>query len=91
MNKIYVIAGTSSQAFEWMRNHAMKRFDSGDTSVSLTDYVIINSEDQMRGLREVHGFFVGTYRGRKDLQEIVHRIRLINNIPSGVQILPCEI
>jgi hypothetical protein len=91
MNKIYVIAGTHSQATDWMKNHAWKRFDSGDTSVSLSDYVCINGEEQLYGLREVHGFFVGTYRGRKDLREIVHRIRLINNIPSGVQILPCEI
>ena len=91
MNKIYIIAGTHSQANNWMKDHAMRRLASGDTSVTLSDYVYIHSEEQMLGLREVHGFFVGTYRERKDLREIVQRIRLINNIPAGVQILPCEI
>ena len=91
MNKIYVIAGTYRQATDWMKNHASKRFASGDTSVSLSDYVYVRGDEQLCGLREVHGFFVGTYRERKDLRLIVQRIRLINNIPSGVQILPCEI
>lgn len=74
-----------------MKQHAMKRFAAGDTSVSLSDYVYVSDEDKLRGMQEVHGYFIGTYRQRPDLRIIVQRIRLINNIPDGVQILPCEI
>jgi hypothetical protein len=74
--KIYVVGGTHIQAMDWIKNHAGKRFASGDTSVSLSDYIIIDSVNSLRGKRNVHGFFVGDWRKRPDILELIEALIL---------------
>lgn len=68
--KKLVIAGNSQQATDWMKQDASKRFAAGDTSVSLSDYIIVSSVDKIRGISNPHGVFVGTWIERSDLESI---------------------
>lgn len=74
--KKLVIAGNTQQATDWMKQDAFKRFNSGDTSVSLSDYIIVSRFDFIRGIRNPHGVFVGTWIERTDLEPIF--IHLLN-------------
>lgn len=71
MNKIYVIAGNEKEAKEWVLADSFRRFGAGDTSASLSDYVTIKDATQLIGLKEPHGVFIGTFRKRSDVKDII--------------------
>lgn len=65
--KKYVVAGT----WEQYRNHmAEKRYDP-------KEYVYVSSPDQLLGLAEIDGFYIGTYEQRPDIKEIKQIISMI--------------
>jgi hypothetical protein len=70
-SKIYIIAGNNQQANDWMKSNANKRWESGDTSVSLSDYIIVSSIDSLRGIRNPSGVFIGTWRERPDIKMLL--------------------
>jgi hypothetical protein len=71
MSKKFVIAGNHEQAKHWINNHLKKRQAAGETTLSSSEYVIVHGSDVLRGRGEVHGVFVGTWRDRMDIEEIV--------------------
>lgn len=71
MSKKFVIAGNHEQAKHWINNHLKKRQAAGETTLSSSEYVIVHGSDVLRGRGEVHGVFIGTWRERKDIEEIV--------------------
>jgi hypothetical protein len=68
-----------------------ERYATDPTKLTTRDFAYVHDHEVLRGRSEVHGVFIGSFRNRKDLEEIVFMIRIINKIPQGVQILPCEI
>jgi hypothetical protein len=71
MNKIFVIAGDNRQAAYWIDQDMMKRAAAGEIP-RRTDYCYVSGEDKLRGYRNPHGVFVGTWRNRHDIIEIVN-------------------
>ena len=69
--KTFVIAGTAEQAKVWINNHLKKRQLAGETTISLSEYVVVHGSDVLRGRGEVHGVFIGTWRERGDIEEII--------------------
>lgn len=69
--KIYVVAGNHEQAKFWINEHIKKRQLAGETTLSLSEYVVVSSVINVRGVLNPHGYFVGTWKERKDLQEIL--------------------
>ena len=85
--RYFVIAGNHHE----YQHYIHKKIAADPTKLTTRDFQYVYGEDVLRGRSEVHGVFIGSFRKRKDLQEIVFMIRMINKIPQGVQILPCEI
>ena len=83
--KKHIIAGTSQQAQEWLRTNFQERIATGDKSVSLNDYSIVFDAQMLRGLQDVHGVFIGTWRDRKDIVEILDVLAL--SVPTNPTIL----
>jgi len=88
MNKIYVVAGNYDQYRMYVRRKIQELYNQGNTSISMSDFVHVHNADSLRGLQNIHGFFVGTYRERSDLQEIIQTLRIINNIPPEEHVIP---
>ena len=89
--KIFIIAGTYDQYRSWIKD--MRNIDriyqaDPSRSISLSNFVYVSGPDQFRGHNEVHGYFVGTYRDRPDIRDIVREIRRINQIPHSNQVIP---
>jgi hypothetical protein len=82
-NKIYVITGNKAQYEEYIRKDTRKRWNNGDTSASYSDYVYVADTHTLRGLRDIHGVFVGNYRQRTDLNEIIFMLDVVNEKPYG--------
>jgi hypothetical protein len=74
MNKIYVIAGTASQATDWVKSNLQKRILNGETPIGMSEYAYVTGVDTLRGIRDPHGVFVGAWRDRKDILEIVQTL-----------------
>jgi len=86
-SKLFIVTGTRQEFEFFIRKKADDLVKDG-YSISLSDFVCVTSPLTLQGHRNVHGWFYGSYRQRKDLREIVMQIRLTNNIPSGEAILP---
>ena len=73
-DKIFVIPGTWREGALYAREQCNKRYAAGDTSASLSDYVVVDygRVEKLMGVRDPHGVFIGTWRERKDLHEICH-------------------
>jgi hypothetical protein len=76
--KQYVVCGDSRQYFDYLRRN----------NKDPRTHVYLHDAQQLLGLSEVHGVFVGSYRERPDIEEIIRAIRWINRIPSGQYIIP---
>lgn len=71
MSKIFVIAGDNRQAAYWIDQDMMKRAAAGEIP-RRTDYCYVSGEQSLRGYRNPHGVFIGTWRDRSDIIEIVN-------------------
>jgi hypothetical protein len=73
--KKLVIAGTYDQAQLWIHNDLTKRSAAGETTtLSSSEYTIVHNPDQLRGMLDPHGVFVGRWRERKDIFEILNML-----------------
>jgi len=72
--KTIVIAGNYNQGLNWAESDCKKRWANGNTSISLSEYIIVSNANQLRGIQDPHGVFVGTWREREDIEEIVETL-----------------
>ena len=68
--KTFVIAGNRAEADDWIKKDLKKRHAQGYTTLSWSDYVVVRDSTTLRGLRDPHGVFIGTWRERKDMEDI---------------------
>ena len=83
--KTLVIAGNANEAKYWIIQDLGKKFPN--TSQSMSDYSIVHNQDQLRGMRDPKGIFVGTWRERKDIFEILNMLLVNMTIPSKHKII----
>jgi hypothetical protein len=76
MSKIFVIAGSHHQAKEWIKQDIEKRINAGQTSLTLSHYVYVSSAADLRGYSDPHGVFIGTWKDRPDILEIVETLMI---------------
>jgi hypothetical protein len=84
--KTLVIAGNTAEANYWIIQDLGKKYPS-NTSLSMSDYIIGHSADQLRGWRDPKGIFIGTWRNRKDILEILSMLLVNMTIPSKHKII----
>ncbi len=76
-DKIFIVSGTYEQYKQWVRKN-IDRYYAKNTSISLSHFVYVSSPDILRGHSEVHGYYVGSYKNRKDIEQIREMIRIVN-------------
>jgi hypothetical protein len=80
--KTLVIAGTIHEANYWIiQDYPF------NTSLSMSDYSIVHNADQLRGMRDPKGVFVGTWKQRKDIFEILNMLLVNMTEPSKHKII----
>ena len=79
MTKIFVIAGNFEQANDWMKKDIKRRWEAGETSITLSHYIYVDSITRVKGHSNPHGVFVGSWRERKDLRDIIVNLHLCSN------------
>ncbi len=71
--KFYVIAGTRNEFENFCRIKCNDLAKNGKT-VSLSNFIQIVSPEQLRGLSSPHGWFIGSWRTRHNIKEIVQAL-----------------
>ena len=81
MNMIYVIAGNQQQFVDYVQRNIEWRHHCGEFSASTTDYVYVADTRSLMGIKEPHGVFIGTFKEREDISEIL--TQLLTTYESG--------
>jgi hypothetical protein len=84
--KTLVVAGTHHEANYWIIQDLGKKYPF-NLSLSMSDYIIVHSPDQLRGKRDPSGIFIGTWRERKDIFEILNMLLVNMTEPSKHKII----
>ncbi len=79
MSKYFVIAGNRNEYMNFIVPMSEKLWKEGQTSISFSHFVYVDSIDRIRGVRDIHGWFVGSWRERKDILEILQYMMVINH------------
>lgn len=85
--KRLVIGGNSQEARTWILSDLERRQEAGETTLSLSEYTILHRADQLRGLRNPNGIFIGTWSERKDLAEVIDGLAIIMTEPTKYNII----
>ena len=87
--KKLIIAGSYEQAQLWIKNDLAKRNAAGEpiSTIPKSDYMVVHNEDQLRGMRDPNGIFVGSWRERKDIFEILNMLLVNMTEPSKHKII----
>ena len=80
MSKTFVIAGNRQQADHWIKGNLEKRLQSGITTLSMSDYVVVTDANRLRGISNPHGVFVGTWKDRVDIKDIVETLMIQSTV-----------
>ena len=67
-DRIYIVSGT----YEEYKNWVSKNIDQDNS-------VFVSNADMLRGHREVHGYYTGSYKNRPDIEQIRENIRIANS------------
>lgn len=86
MNKIFIIAGTAHEANRWIRDECDKRFNAGDTNVTLSEYIYVSNADRLKGYTNPHGRLVGNWRGRPDILDILQTL-IARTQPANITLI----
>lgn len=78
----YVIAGNRAQFDNFIRRKADELWRAGNKSISLSDFVYVSDESKVRGLSNPKGFFIGTWKLRPDIKEIM--INLAGSVSNDI-------
>jgi hypothetical protein len=77
MNKKYIVAGTQMEFRVWVANRVKH-----DVMHIESDFVYVSHVNILRGLPDIEGYFIGTYKQRPDIAEIEQQIHIIKAIKS---------
>jgi len=80
MSKIFVIAGNAQQAEQWIKGNLEKRKNDGVTTLSWSDYVVVSGANKLSGWSDPHGVFIGTWRERKDMEDIFQSLLISHRV-----------
>ena len=76
--KLYIVAGNIREYAYWLNTNWDRIQQMGITRRQ--DVIFVSGPDTFRGCANVHGFFIGSFRNRQDIQQICDMICICNNL-----------
>lgn len=83
MEKLFIIAGNYDQFRAWRSNHINL---IGETLILKQNLIYVHDVHNLRGYREPHGLFIGTWYQRADIESIILQLQVAGSItPARAQ------
>lgn len=79
---IFVIAGNQEQAYQYINRKIEERVKNGEEVSKINDYKYVYDVTTLRGIHNPRGVFIGTWKKRKDIFDIVSTLRQNCNPPN---------
>ncbi len=83
--KVYVVAGNHNEAYEYINRKIEERISNGETVNKIGDYVYLDNVIRLRGVSNPHGVFVGSWKQRPDILEIVFELIMHSTDPTRLR------
>ena len=86
MDKIFVIAGNNAQFEEYKRRKIEEMLAKGYVDYvdfRYDDIVYVSSANVLAGVSNPHGVFIGSWRERKDIHEILDRLMICSHMNNA--------
>lgn len=77
-NALFIIAGNRKEYQQWVR----KQIENRSTLCSKT-MIYVDGPQTFLGWRDINGYFVGSYRDREDIEDILIRLDATNGKTVG--------
>jgi hypothetical protein len=75
--KYYVIAGHVSEYTAFAKRKSQEMWDAGNTNITMSHFVYVSDYKILMGLRHPTGFFVGSWKNRPDIGDILAMLKVI--------------
>lgn len=73
--KYFVVAGNKEQYLTFIKKKCEELYNLGD-EVSLSHFIYVNDINTLKGHTNPIGWFIGNWRERKDINEIIFQLML---------------
>ncbi len=73
---IYVVAGNHEEAYQYINRKLEERIRNGEPVSKVDDYSYVRDAMMLRGISNPRGVFIGSWRQRKDIRDIVEQLML---------------
>lgn len=83
MGKIFVIAGNKAQFEDYMRRRIEEMKANGYVDFRYASIVYVSSANVLAGVSNPHGVFIGSWRERKDIHEILDRLMICSHMNNA--------
>lgn len=80
--KIYVIAGNTQEFLHYRADKWTSLKDTVD-GININDFVNVSSCNVLRGVTNPHGVFIGSWRNRLDINEVLNTLSLFSHAPNA--------
>ena len=87
--KYFVVCGNVNEFNQFIRDKSLELLGQGDTSISLSHFVYLDSAEKLRGVSNPTGWFYGTWKNNPNIEDIMialassltgTRLRIIQNL-----------
>jgi hypothetical protein len=78
IDRYFIVAGNHAEYKNWFWKNRSRFPDN-----NISDFIYVQSSIVLRGYANPHGFFIGTFRYRADLHEIVQTIIMCSHNMSN--------
>ena len=85
VEEIFVITSTFSQ-FAWFKKCLEEKMYREGLEWNSTNIIYVRDSLYLRGLRNIHGYKVGTWYERKDISEMELQLELIDSADNFIEI-----
>ena len=76
MSHVFVIAGTFEQARQYISKKRSEYLLSGDPPLLMPNYLAVTEVRHLKGISRPHGVFIGTWKDRLDIYDIIQTLAL---------------
>jgi hypothetical protein len=74
IDRLYIISGTNEQYLNFVKRKVSESWNVGDTDISMSNFVYVRSPDQLRGIRDPRGYFIGTWYENPNIVQILNQL-----------------
>lgn len=84
--KYFVISGNLAEFTEFRKRKCEELYKAGRHYISYSHFIYVKDTTSLKGYSKPHGWFIGTWKNRGDIHEIIYELRIhhYNGIPAGI-------